>query len=96
MALTRSRAAAAELRVHVRDVIDYELEPRIGVLRRPLGWPGGASAYRVVYSAGYAAMPDDVQEACAQIERQLTRHLPTVRAVKLEGVEANVVQDILG
>lgn len=66
-----ARAAPAELRVHVRDVTDYELEPRIGVLTRPLGWPGGASAYRVVYSAGYATIPDDVQEACAQIVAQL-------------------------
>ena len=66
-----ARAAPAELRMHVREVTDYELDARLGVLRRVLGWPGGASYYRVVYTAGYSAVPDDVQEACAQLAAQM-------------------------
>lgn len=66
-----ARAAPAELRMHVREVTDYELDARLGVLRRVLGWPGGASYYRVVYTAGYSAVPEDVQEACAQLAAQM-------------------------
>ncbi|HKQ88599.1 MAG TPA: hypothetical protein VJS43_17710, partial [Candidatus Acidoferrales bacterium] len=29
-------------------------------------WDGGVHHWRVRYSAGYSAVPDDVQEACAQ------------------------------
>jgi hypothetical protein len=66
-----ARAAPAELRLHIREVSDYELNARLGVLRRVLGWPGGASFYRVVYTAGYSAVPEDVQEACAHLVAQL-------------------------
>src|SRR5262245_65299329 len=35
-------------------------------------------------------------EASAEVERQLARRLPTVRGIELEGVEAYVVQHVLG
>jgi hypothetical protein len=66
-----ARAQAAELRLHLREIADYELNARLGVLRRVLGWPGGASFFRIVYTAGYGAVPEDVQEACAQLVAQL-------------------------
>ena len=66
-----ARAQPAELRVHLREIADYELNARLGILRRVLGWPGGASFYRIVYTAGYGVVPDDVQEACAQLVAQL-------------------------
>src|SRR5262245_29860434 len=39
-----------------------------GVHTPPLagGWLPGIDNYRVVYSAGYATIPEEVQEACAQ------------------------------
>ncbi len=66
-----ARAAPAELRMHVREVFNYELEARLGVLRRVLGWPGGASHYRIVYTSGYSETPNDVKEACAQLVAQM-------------------------
>jgi len=66
-----AHAAPAELRMYADEVHDYELDARLGLLRRILGWPGGASYYRIVYTAGYAVVPDDVQEACAQLVAQL-------------------------
>jgi hypothetical protein len=48
---------------------------RIGAHRRRLahhgrgigpGWGGGINYWRVIYTAGYATVPEDVQEACAQ------------------------------
>ena len=29
-------------------------------------WPVGINNFRVQYTAGYAAVPDDIQEACAE------------------------------
>ena len=63
----------AELRMHVGDLSRFEIDPRLGAVRRLDGaeWCGGPSMWRVVYTAGYEAIPDDVQEACAQIVAQL-------------------------
>jgi len=60
----------AMLRLH-RDILDdWELHPDNGWLHRlgcdGVGWPAGKSRYRVRYQAGYASVPADVQEACAQ------------------------------
>ena len=37
-----------------------------GILRRTAGWHGDAGYWRVLYTAGYATVPEDIQEACAQ------------------------------
>ena len=34
-------------------------------------WCGGPSEWRVAYTAGYDAIPDDVQEACAGLVAQM-------------------------
>src|SRR5262249_61998636 len=34
--------------------------------REAWGWLPGVDNYRVVYTAGYATVPEEVQEACAQ------------------------------
>jgi len=66
----------AELRMHRRQLADFDLDPERGILYRgwffeeggardgPI-WSGGPRYWRVLYSAGYAAVPEDVQEACA-------------------------------
>jgi hypothetical protein len=63
----------AELRMHVGDIARFEVDGRLGAIRKLDGadWCGGTSAYRVVYTAGYETIPDDVQEACAQLVAQL-------------------------
>lgn len=76
-----ARAADALLRLYVEEVFDYELDARLGVMRRVRGWPGGASHYRLVYTAGFDAVPADVAEACAQLVAQMffqTRRDPGV------------------
>lgn len=68
-----ARDAPAELRLHARDVSDYDVDARSGRLRRRdgRGWCGGLGAFRVRYAAGFADPPEDVQEACAQLVAQL-------------------------
>lgn len=61
-----AKDAAAELTIHLREIADYESDAARGFLVRGIGWPGGAQAWRVIYTAGYSAVPEDVQEACAQ------------------------------
>ncbi|VTR96792.1 hypothetical protein [Tuwongella immobilis] len=60
----------AGLRLHTEPVDDWELHANNGWLYRlgsdGIGWPNGRGRYRVTYEAGFATVPADVQEACAQ------------------------------
>ena len=70
--------AYAEFKLHVVDIFDYQVDQARGWLLRgvnalvtqwddPLNiWTPGIMNYRVIYTAGYAQIPDDVQEACAE------------------------------
>lgn len=62
------RTAPAELSVHVDELAGFDIVAAQGILLREDGfaWRGGRNAWRVVYTAGFDAVPDDVQEACAQ------------------------------
>jgi hypothetical protein len=59
--------------MHIGTMNRFEVDSRLGAVRRLDGadWCGGMSAWRVVYTAGYETIPDDVQEACAQVVAQL-------------------------
>jgi hypothetical protein len=73
-----ARDVTAELMLHVQELAAYEVDAARGWLtrtpapflpddwRRGLGWRGGLNYWRVIYTAGYATVPEDVQEACAQ------------------------------
>jgi hypothetical protein len=62
-----ARDVKAPLRVHAVDIGDYEVDPNRGwLIRDAAGWNQGRNNYRVVFTAGYATVPEDVQEACAQ------------------------------
>lgn len=61
-----AKDVAAELKIHLQEIAEYDSDAARGFLRRDLGWPGGRQAWRVIYTAGYSAAPEDVQEACAQ------------------------------
>lgn len=61
-----ARGVAAGLVLHVDELADYGVDAERGWLTRPGGWPEGVDRYRVIYTAGYATVPEDVQEACAQ------------------------------
>jgi hypothetical protein len=65
----------AELRIHLLELTDYEIETATGRLVRETNafswdeghvWGGGLNYWRVIYTAGFATVPEDVQEACAQ------------------------------
>ena len=64
----------AELRIHVSELSDYEIDERRGILtmgharsaEEQSTWFGGVNYWRIVYTAGYETVPEDVQEACAQ------------------------------
>lgn len=61
-----AKEAAAALGIHLQETADYVSDPTRGMLIRSAGWGGGVQAWRVMYTAGFATVPDDVQEACAQ------------------------------
>jgi hypothetical protein len=59
----------AGLRIHMLELTDFEIDPDRGwLLRRSPDqvWSGGVHYWRVIYTAGYTTIPEDVQEACAQ------------------------------
>ena len=72
----------APLRLHADEVADYEVDANRGWLlrghrgftelnipgweREAWGWLRGIDNYRVIYTAGYTTVPEEVQEACAQ------------------------------
>lgn len=68
----------AGLRQHVLELSAYEADEARGCLLRTAddslalmddpgpAWYGGSLFWRVIYTAGFQAIPEDVQEACAQ------------------------------
>jgi hypothetical protein len=68
----------APLRIHTSELQDFQVDAERGWLLRnqflddtlipPLGlnFHGGLNFWRVVYTAGFATVPYDVQEACAE------------------------------
>lgn len=66
----------AEIRIHTSELSHYEIDERKGILTMGYGasdfpgeqptWYGGIHYWRIIYTAGYETVPEDVQEACAQ------------------------------
>src|SRR4051812_24597925 len=73
-----ARGASADLTLHLQELSAYEVDAARGWLTRTPGcvlpddgrhglwWRGSLNYWRVIYTAGYATVPEDVQEACAQ------------------------------
>jgi hypothetical protein len=70
----------AELKMHTYELQGYQINARQGELLRAipytdpellhpedLVWPVGVNNFRIQYTAGYSTVPEDVQEACAQL-----------------------------
>jgi hypothetical protein len=70
----------AELKMHTYELAGYQIDERRGWLLRAIPytdpellhpedliWPVGINNFRVQYTAGYATVPEDVQEACAEL-----------------------------
>lgn len=76
------RGRLVDLAMHADELATYEVDERLGLLYlspatapENLGWPPSwqpgpwvqrANYWRVQYTAGYATVPEEVQEACAQ------------------------------
>jgi hypothetical protein len=60
----------AELKIHLQESRGYSIDAERGILAVGTGdWPlldGATNYWRVIYTAGFATVPEDVQEACAQ------------------------------
>ena len=58
----------ADLKMHTDELTAFSADAQTGILTRDDGasWYGGLHHWRIVYRAGYSAVPDDAQEACAQ------------------------------
>src|ERR1700687_2250945 len=69
----------AELKLHTYELAGYQIDENRGWLLRAIPytdpellhpedliWPVGISNFRIQYTAGYATVPEGVQEACAQ------------------------------
>jgi hypothetical protein len=68
----------AELKMHTYELQGYQWDPRGWLLRaipytdpellhpEDLVWPVGVNNFRVQYTAGYATVPEAVQEACCE------------------------------
>lgn len=81
----------AELLLHVEERADYSVDADRGFLLRGSGWSAGLGNYRVVYTAGYETVPEDVQEACAEWVAALfwqTKRDPGLSQEALTGVMA--------
>src|SRR4029077_17239615 len=63
----------ADLKRHTSELSSFMIEAERGCLTRGGGflWDGGLHHWRIIYSAGFSAVPDAVQEACAQWVAQL-------------------------
>lgn len=72
-----ARGQNAELKLHTYELAGYQWDPRGWLLRaipytdpellhpEDLIWPVGINNFRIQYTAGYATVPEAVQEACA-------------------------------
>lgn len=90
----------ADLRLHTSELTAFDVDAERGLLSRAgdAPWTGGLHYWRVVYRAGYSAVPDDVQEACAQWVAQLfwlTKRDPGLASESIPGaVSRSVVRDM--
>lgn len=91
-----ARDAGAVLQLHINELTEFGIDATHGLLTRDAGasWHGGLHYWRIIYRAGYSAVPDDVQEACAQWVAQLfwqTKRDPGLDRESLPGTVARSV-----
>jgi hypothetical protein len=88
--------ALANLKLHTSELIGYIVDAERGILTRDDGllWEGGLHYWRVIYQAGFSAVPDDVQEACAEWVAQLfwqTKRDPGLASETIPGTDTRVI-----
>ncbi len=85
----------ADLRLHTSELSGFSVDAERGILTRERGllWDGGLHYWRVIYSAGFSDIPDDVQEACAEWVAQLfwqTKRDPGLASEAIPGTVSRV------
>jgi hypothetical protein len=85
----------ADLKLHTSELSSFVVDAERGCLTREDGacWHGGLHYWRVVYSAGFSAVPDAVQEACAAWIAQLfweTKRDPGLASEAIPGTVSRV------
>jgi len=70
--------AFAGIKLHIDELSEFDIDFLRGWLTRNMAidvtstphygpcWGGGTNFWRVIYTAGYSSVPEDVQEACAE------------------------------
>lgn len=53
--------------VHTDELSEYSLREDIGEVYNPYGFSRGYKNWRVVYTAGFTAVPEPIQQACAEL-----------------------------
>lgn len=56
------------------DSIDYFTDDNAGIVKSLIALTSGFNDWKVVYTAGYANVPDDVAEACARMAAYMTEN----------------------
>jgi hypothetical protein len=100
----------APLLLHAQELSGYDIDADRGWLIRgpasaemldafddplPPTWFGGLNFWRVVYTAGFATVPDDVQEACAEWVARLfwqTKRDPGLASESVPGAFARSIE----
>jgi len=57
----------AGLDIYTEELSDFEIDAKRGTLVREFCWAEGYDNYRVIYTAGYTSVPEDIREACAEM-----------------------------
>ena len=86
----------AELKLHTNELASFVVDADRGCLTREDGacFHGGLHAWRIVYSAGFSAVPEEVQEACAEWVATLfwqTKRDPGLATEAIPGTVSRVI-----
>ncbi|GIW79439.1 MAG: hypothetical protein KatS3mg105_1246 [Gemmatales bacterium] len=98
----------ADIRMHTAELTNYSTDHEHGVLFRRVDgpfasaehvtiWPIGVGRYRIEYTAGFTTVPEDVQEATAQLVATFFKELGRNQNLQTESVVSthsyNAVRD---
>lgn len=89
-------AEVTEVAVVGTTVADYEVSRATSVLTRAAGWPAAVNAVRVVYTHGYAEVPDDVADAVLHEARTLLALEPGLTAMTVGGESVSFATAVVG
>lgn len=57
----------APLVLHTDELSDFAVIPETGELDRPACWYRGVGNFRIVYTANFASVPEDIKQACREL-----------------------------